>query len=599
MSIAKPINISGVIITLNEEQNIERCLKSLLPVCDEIIVIDSGSSDKTEEICKKHKVNFIHQDFLGYTNQKNFAIDQAKYDYILSLDADESLSDELTTEILKIKSNWLFDGYEMNRLTNYCGQWVHHTGWYPDRKIRLFKRDKARWKGGALHEKMTMNDGASLTRINGNLLHYSYYTIDDHLKQIEKFTKIASKELHEKGYKPGKLKVVFSGPVRFIRDFFVKRGFLDGYTGFRIALISSFATYLKYARVKELVEQDKTNKKTRIIISRTDSIGDVILTLPMAGFLKKKYPKSEIIFLGRNYTKEIISNSKFIDEFINFDEIECLSENHQIEALQKINADIIVHVFPVKKIVKLAHKAGIKKRIGNIHRWYNVIYCNKWVEFSRRQSNLHEAQLNVKLLSPLGIRYNDISLGDYAEMTGFMPKSDHNKTVESFISNDKFNLILHPKSKGSAREWELENYKNLIDILPENKFNIILSGTEDEGEMFGKKLLQNSKSNLFDSSGKLTLAELILMISKADALLACSTGPLHIAAICNIHNIGIYPPMKPMHPGRWKPIGKKTKIFVKDIKCNDCRNTKQCACVNSISPEEIRDYLLMVKALSL
>lgn len=593
------VKISGVIITLNEEQNIERCIKSLMAVCDEIVVIDSGSTDKTEDICKNYGVNFIHQDFLGYTNQKNFAIDQAKYDYILSLDADESLSDELTNEILKIKTNWQFDGYEMNRLTNYCGQWVYHTGWYPDRKIRLFKRDKARWKGGALHEKMTMNDAASLTRIKGDLLHYSYYTIDDHLKQIEKFTKIASKELFEKGYKPGKLKVIFSGPVRFIRDFVVKRGFMDGYTGFRIALVSSFATYLKYARVKELFEQDKIKRKIRIVISRTDSIGDVILTLPMAGFLKKKYPQAEILFLGRKYTKEIISNSSFIEEFINYDEIEKLSQNEQIESLKKLNADMIVHVFPVRNIVKLAQKAGIKSRIGNIHRWYNILYCNKWVEFSRRQSKLHESQLNIKLLSPLGIRFNDISLNDYADMTGFNIQKKQNDIVDSFLHKEKFNLILHPKSKGSAREWELENYKKLIEILPEEKFNIILSGTDDEGNLFREKLMQNSKNNIFDSSGKLTLSELIQMIAKSDALLACSTGPLHIAAICDIHNIGIYPPMRPMHPGRWKPIGKKTKIFVKEEKCSDCRKTKKCSCVNSISPEEIRDYLLMVSGLSL
>lgn len=596
MSQKQLVKISGVIITLNEERNIERCLKSLLPVCDEIVLIDSGSTDKTKEICENYNATFIYQKFLGYTEQKNFAIDQASNNYILSLDADEALSEELTNEILKIKSNWEFDGYEMNRLTNYCGKWVKHTGWYPDRKIRLFKRNKARWEGGALHEKMTISDNASKKRIKGDLLHYSYYSIEDHLKQIENFTKISSKELFEKGEKTSQWKVIFSAPIKFFRDFIVKKGFLDGYTGFRIALISSFASYLKYARAKELFEHhQKKNEHKRIIISRTDSIGDVILTLPMAGFLKKMLPQSTLLFLGRKYTKEIVRNSIYIDEFIDFDDLESQTLAQQIESFKNLNADLIIHVFPLKNIAKLACKANIKKRIGNIHRWYHIIYCNQWSNFGRKNSHLHESQLNIKLLSSLGVRYNDISLSNYSELTGFRPKKEVSPLVDSFINPDKFNLILHPKSKGSAREWELANYKKLIDILPEDIFNIILSGTENEGEMYREILLRSSKNNVLDSSGKLSLSELIALISKADALLACSTGPLHIASICNIHSIGIYPPIKPMHPGRWKPIGPKTKIFVKNKSCNDCRKTMPCTCINSIVPEEIRDYLMSVK----
>ncbi len=255
------VKISGVVITYNEEKNIERCLISMLKVCDEILIIDSNSVDKTIEIAQKYNVKIVEQSFLGYTKQKNFAIEQASFDCILSLDADEVLSDKLVNSILQVKSLWNFDGYEMNRLTNYCGKWVRHCGWYPDRKIRLFDRRKASWIGGNLHEKMTMNTGASLSRIKGDLLHYSYYTIDDHLKQVEKFTKISSQELFQKGYCPSCFKVAISGPVKFFRDFILKLGFLDGYTGFRISFISSFATFLKYARVKELHHQQSNSKK--------------------------------------------------------------------------------------------------------------------------------------------------------------------------------------------------------------------------------------------------------------------------------------------------------------------------------------------------
>lgn len=253
------IKISGVVITFNEEINIERCLQSLIQVCDEIIIVDSYSTDTTTEIAKKYQAKVIQQKFLGYTVQKNFAIDQSSFDYVLSLDADEALSQELINSILNVKLTWQFDGYEMNRLTNYCGEWVRHCGWYPDRKIRLFDKRKARWVGGALHEKMTMNPGASCSRVKGDLLHYSYYNIDDHLKQVEKFTKISSQELFDKGYCPSNFKIAISAPVKFFRDYFLKLGFLDGYTGFRISLISSFATFLKYARVRELHNLHKNN----------------------------------------------------------------------------------------------------------------------------------------------------------------------------------------------------------------------------------------------------------------------------------------------------------------------------------------------------
>jgi len=249
--------ISCVIITLNEEKNILRCLESITDVCDEIIVIDSGSTDKTVEVCEKFEVKIIQQDFLGYTEQKNFAIDQASNDYILSLDADEALSEELIESIKTVKCNWTHDGYEMSRITNYCGKWIKHCGWYPDRKIRLFHRQKARWLGGALHEELTMNQGAKFKRIKGDILHYSYYTIDDHINQINKFTKISSQELFEKGKKPSFIKLYCSAPIKFLRDYFWELGILDGYMGFRISLMSSFATYLKYARAKEHFDNKK------------------------------------------------------------------------------------------------------------------------------------------------------------------------------------------------------------------------------------------------------------------------------------------------------------------------------------------------------
>ena len=246
------MTISAVIITLNEERNIERCLRSLSGIVEEIIVVDSFSKDKTEEICRSFNARFIQQSFLGHIQQKNFAIDQATCNWVLSLDADEALSDELRTSILALKSNVSFDGYRMNRLTNYCGHWVKHCGWYPDTKLRLVKKTEARWTGVNPHDRLEMNANKETGWLSGDLLHYSYYTKDDHLRQIEYFGDIAARELFQQGGKSSWLKIVLKTIAQFIKSFFIKRGFLDGKTGFVISRLSAYATFRKYVKLKQL-----------------------------------------------------------------------------------------------------------------------------------------------------------------------------------------------------------------------------------------------------------------------------------------------------------------------------------------------------------
>ncbi len=246
------ISLSAVIITYNEERNIERCLASLHGIADEILVVDSFSSDKTEEICQQHKVKFIQNKFEGHIQQKNFAISCASNNWILSLDADEALSEELRTSLINIKSRKDFNGYSMNRLTNYCGKWVKHCGWYPDTKIRLVHRDYAKWSGVNPHDKLEMNNGESTGFLIGDILHYSYYTQQDHLNQIEYFGGIASKELFEKGAKSSWFKIIYKVIAQFFKSYFLKLGFLDGKTGITISRLSAYATYVKYHKLLRL-----------------------------------------------------------------------------------------------------------------------------------------------------------------------------------------------------------------------------------------------------------------------------------------------------------------------------------------------------------
>ncbi len=246
------IKLSVVIITFNEEKNIERCLQSVKNIADDIVVIDSYSKDKTKEICQKHNVNFIERIFDGYSNQKNFGIDNAKYEYILSIDADEALSEQLEKSIIEIKNNWTHDAYSFNRLTNYCNQWIKYGGWYPDKKIRVWDSSKGKWGGNIIHEEIVFNGNVNIKHLNGDLLHYSYYSIKDHLSQFNNFTEIASNELFEKNKKVSFIKIFFSPIALFVKTYFFRLGFLDGFNGFLIAISSSYATFIKYAKLRHL-----------------------------------------------------------------------------------------------------------------------------------------------------------------------------------------------------------------------------------------------------------------------------------------------------------------------------------------------------------
>jgi len=320
----------------------------------------------------------------------------------------------------------------------------------------------------------------------------------------------------------------------------------------------------------------------RIIISRTDNLGDVILTLPMTGVLKKEIPGCYIIFLGKKYTKPIIDACEHVDEFWDWDEIKKRMENGEWRIEDGMfQADVIIHVFPVKEIQKLAKKARIPLRIGTSHRWYSWLYCNKLVHYSRKNSNLHEAQLNLKLIAPLGISH-EYSLLEIAELYGMKCR----KSEDGGRRADAFRLILHPKSKGSAREWGLDNYAKLIELLPENRFEISVTGTKEEGLQM-KDFLYHYKDRVSDLTGKLSLSEFLDFINSCDGMVAASTGPLHIAAALGKRAVGIYAPMRPIFPERWAPLGKKATYLVLDKECNACRKSENCDCIRAITPEEV------------
>ena len=246
------IPLSVVIITQNEAKNICRCLDAVQGLADEIIVVDSGSTDETEALCGLYQVRFCYHPFEGFMQQKNYAVQQASNPYILALDADEVLSPELFDTIQKVKQNWVEDAYQMNRLNNYCGQWIRYCGWYPDRKIRLFDRRKASWGVAEIHEKVLVEKTASIGMLEGDLLHYSYNSIEEHVSRSNRYSTQVALAAFKRGKCAPFWKILYSPLFFFFKKYFIKLGFLDGYYGFVICMIGSYYNFLKYVKLRDL-----------------------------------------------------------------------------------------------------------------------------------------------------------------------------------------------------------------------------------------------------------------------------------------------------------------------------------------------------------
>ncbi len=328
-----------------------------------------------------------------------------------------------------------------------------------------------------------------------------------------------------------------------------------------------------------------------IVISRTDSIGDVMLTLPICSYLKDTYPNVNIIFLGRAYTKAIIDSCKAIDEFYDWDEISRQNTSRQKEIFKSMHADIFIHVFPNKEIAKLAKAVNIKYRIGTSHRFFHFFTCNFRPAFSRMKSKLHEAQLNFKLLKPF---YNTKvpKLSELNSKTDILKIESAHLTVriEIKLKEEKKKIILHPKSQGSAIEWPIEKYINLSKKLVEKGYLVFFTGTEKEGLLFRKLIPKNP--DIIDTTGLFSLQQLMYFISRCDAMVACSTGPLHIAGFLGKKAIGLYSPRIPIHPGRWKPLGKNATYIVFDKKCLKCAKGKKCNCISDIDEKKVLNKIL-------
>ena len=331
------------------------------------------------------------------------------------------------------------------------------------------------------------------------------------------------------------------------------------------------------------VNVGKMHDPTKILISRTDAIGDVCLTLPVCQALAAAYPKAELTYLCRNYTRAVVACFEPIDQVLVLDELQQMEQPKRNELLSQF--DVVLHLFPNKEVAQWCKQANIPMRIGTSHRFFHLFTCNFRPSFTRKRSDLHESQLNFKLLAPLGITKVPTLL-ELSEKLKFTVPDSSNLLVDQDWSNT---VLLHPKSNGSGLEYPLAKYMALALALVDKGYQVYFTGTEKEGLQFRQHIPKHPA--ITDATGQWDLPTFIQLISKAKALVACSTGPYHIAGLCGIQAIGLFAQRKPIHPGRWAALGQNSKALTAAGTCVLCSAGKSCTCIETIDFQNIIDVI--------
>ncbi len=327
------------------------------------------------------------------------------------------------------------------------------------------------------------------------------------------------------------------------------------------------------------------NVPRTIILSRPDALGDAVVTLTTAGWIKEHSPTSRIIVLCREYARAVWKYSAHVDAIITLEELRGGDAVAQMRALE---ANAIVHVFPHREVASWAKQAGIARRIGTSHRWWHWTTCNERVRFSRKRSLLHEAQLNIKLLAPFGLPM-PATIAKLVPHLGLV-KPGPNEKVQALLRSDRQCVVMHP-SVGSGVGWGMKNYSTLMQALDPDEWQVIVTGTAQEAERYRKELpLQ--LLHVTDTGGQLDLEELMMLIGACNGMVAASTGPLHIAAALGLRTIGLFSMRRPIFPARWAPIGPDAHALVHDPQCPTCASGAVCDCIDRITVDRVRDLLM-------
>lgn len=552
--------ISAVVIAYNEAHNLPRCLTSLRlgEVVDEVLVVDSGSQDDTVALAEAAGARVLHHAFEGHIEQKNWAQAQARGEWILSLDADEALSEELAASLLTWRAGGASQaaGYAVNRLTNYCGSWVRHSGWYPDRKIRLWRAGAGTWAGVNPHDRLEV--AGRVDRLQGDLLHYSYYTTQDHVDQIAYFSDIAAPAARVLPWAAIAGKAAF----QWCKNWVLRGGWRDGKAGWEIARWSAYATWEKYRKARNrgrAVRLLPEGRVARVLLVRTDGLGDVVVSLGMAGWLKREAPGVEVGMCVAGYAAAVARACPDVDGVV------VKGADGWVEAAA--GYDAVVFAFPDREVVA-ALRGRVPVRVGTGRRWHMVGAMTHRVWEGRKHSGHHEAWHGLRLLEP-------VRLVPGMAQPGRRLPADAPDALQPFVrieppavpvpsgllaSDGRPVAVVHPGSHGSANNWSWPRYATLVEGLGQTH-RVLITGTAAEGQALAPFWSLLGGAPHVDATGRCTLEELLALLAQADVVVAASTGPLHLAAALGVRVVGLFGEDAPVWPQRWRPIGPRVEVL--------------------------------------
>ena len=546
--------LSVVIIAKNESHNLPRCLQSVQTVADEVIVVDSDSTDGTPELAESLGARVFQRSFTTYADQKNWATSKATQPYILSLDADESVSEALLADLRAWKQTppHAKAAWSMPRLTNYCGSWIRHGGWYPDRKVRLWSAGTGEWRpateGGMLHESWVPHDGVEVFDFHADLLHYSYHETADHQRQFAKFSLLGAEDAARSGRTSSSLKPYARAVFQWFKQAIVQSGWRDGSAGLQVAQWSAVAAFWKWNLVKAAPSHQRWS---RVAIVRSDAIGDNILTLPLAGALRRLLPHVEVVWICRPYAQAVVAKSKAVHAIRVWEESKMDAKAE--EALFD-GVDAVVFAFPEPRLLAAAARARVAVRVATGRRWAAFRWANRRMWRSRKRTPEHETAQGLRLLHGLGLpaRWRFPERQDWIGLLAWNAPSDGGKAFKDLSGA----VLLHPGNHGSANGWSLTRFQKLAKALLAEGVPVVVTGSPQEREALLPWLEGMSELPGFtDAVGAWTLEQLMDAVAQVRCVVASSTGPLHMASAQGTPTVGLYRSDAPFWPERWGPMG--------------------------------------------
>jgi heptosyltransferase III len=330
------------------------------------------------------------------------------------------------------------------------------------------------------------------------------------------------------------------------------------------------------------------NVPRTVLLSRPDALGDAMVTMTTAGWIKHHAPSTRIIVLAKRYTLPVWKCCSHADEVLVLEDLQELGDEGATNVLREKQVDAVVHVFPHRQVARWTKMARIPRRIGTSHRWWHWFTCNERVGLSRKNSTMHEAQLNIQLLAPFALPMPN-SVSELIPHIGYRSPVA-SPEVRALLRTDRTNIVLHPLL-GSGVGWGLENIADLIRALDPQRYHCLLTGTATEAQRY-RTTLPLSLPHVTDTGGKLPLEKLLELIGACDGFVSASTGPLHVAAASGVKAIGLFSMRTPIWPARWAPLGTNAHFLVHDHGCQRCASGADCDCIQRIQPRRVIDLLV-------